>query len=50
MTPDEREKMNGLCQQIAIEKDPKTFDQLVKELNDLIEQKHGRLNPDRKRA
>ncbi|HEX3819367.1 MAG TPA: hypothetical protein VHW45_03510 [Candidatus Sulfotelmatobacter sp.] len=43
MTPDEREKMHILCERIATEKDPKTFDKLVKELNDLLEQKHERV-------
>jgi hypothetical protein len=46
MTPDERARMNQICMQIAAEKDPQTFDVLVKELNDLLEQKHGRIHPD----
>jgi hypothetical protein len=45
MTPEERERMDGLCQRIAVEKDPKVFDDLVKELNELLERKHGRIDP-----
>jgi hypothetical protein len=48
MTPDERERMNELCSKIATEKDPDTFDKLVKELNDLIEHKHERIHPEHK--
>ena len=46
MTPDERERMAHLCQQIATEHNPQTFDRLVRELNDLIELMHGRIHPD----
>ena len=48
MTPDEREKMNELCKQIQTEKNPIVFDQLVRELNDLIEIKHERIHPEHK--
>ena len=48
MTPEEREKMHMLCQRIATEKDPATFDKLVKELNDLLEVKHERIHPEHK--
>ncbi len=37
MTPEEREQMFALCAQIAIEKDPQVFTQLVQQLNDLLE-------------
>jgi hypothetical protein len=37
--------MNKICTQIATEKDPETFDKLVKELSDLLEQKHERIHP-----
>jgi hypothetical protein len=47
MTPEERERMNWLCLRIQDEKDPKTFDRLVQELNELLEQKHGRIAPER---
>ena len=47
MTPEEREKMNSLCTRIQTEKEPETFDKLVKELNDLIELKHERIHPGR---
>ena len=46
MTAEEREKMNELCTRIQTEKDPETFDHLVKELNDLIEIKHERIHPE----
>ena len=49
MTHDEQERMNDLCEKIATEKDPQTFDGLVKELNDLLELKHGRIHPEHKR-
>jgi hypothetical protein len=48
MNSDERARMNKICSQIATEKDPATFDRLVKELNDLLEQKHERIHPDHK--
>jgi hypothetical protein len=46
MTPEERELMNKVCQQIAVEKDPKTFDELVHQLNELLEKKEHRLKPE----
>lgn len=46
MTPEEREKMNALCERIAIEKAPQKFDELVRELNDLLERKHERIHPE----
>ncbi|HEV3511918.1 MAG TPA: hypothetical protein VGS05_09470 [Candidatus Sulfotelmatobacter sp.] len=45
MTPDEKERMDYLCQRIAVETDPKVFDDLVKELNELLEVKHERIRP-----
>jgi hypothetical protein len=48
MTPDEREKMDELCRRIQTEKDPQTFDRLVRELNDLIAVKHERIHPEHK--
>jgi hypothetical protein len=48
MTPEEQERMEYLCQRIAVEKDPQIFDQLVRELNDLLEVKHGRIHPEHK--
>lgn len=48
MTPDEREKMNSLCIRIQNEKSPEVFDDLVKQLNDLIEAKHERIHPEHK--
>jgi hypothetical protein len=43
MTPKEREQLDYLCQRIAGEKDPQTFDRLVKELEALLQAKHERL-------
>jgi hypothetical protein len=48
MTPEERDKMNDLCTRIQSEKNPKTFDQLVRELNELLEIKHERIHPEHK--
>lgn len=43
MTPEERERMNALCNQIATEKDHDKFMKLVLELNDLLDRKERRL-------
>ncbi len=43
MTPEERERMNWLCQRIQDERDQKKFTDLVRELNDLLERKGHRL-------
>jgi len=40
MTPEERKRMNEICGQLATEEDPETFDKLLRELNELLEQKH----------
>jgi hypothetical protein len=48
MTPEETKRMNELCAKIAVEKDGKTFDKLVQELNDLLEVKHDRISPEHK--
>jgi hypothetical protein len=48
MTPEERDKMNELCEQIQIEKNPEIFDQLVRELDDLLEIRHQRIHPEHK--
>jgi hypothetical protein len=45
MTPEEKELMDALCKRIAVEHDPKTFDALVHQLNELLEKKEHRLNP-----
>ena len=44
MTPEEREQMNRLCGRIAVEKNPTVFNQLVRQLNDLLEKKHHDLS------
>jgi hypothetical protein len=43
MTPEERERMQVLCEQIAKEKDHAKFASLVQELNNLLERKELRL-------
>lgn len=48
MTPEEREQLEYLCKRIEVEKDPDTFDRLVKELSDLLEAKHSRIHPGHK--
>jgi len=48
MTSEERAKMEELCKQIAVEKDPEKFDRFVQELNDLLEVKHQRIHPEHK--
>jgi hypothetical protein len=48
MTPDERERMAILCERIAKEQDPKKFDELIRDLNDLLELKHQRIHPEHK--
>ena len=39
MTPEEKATLDALCQQIAAEKNPQTFHQLLVQLNDLLERK-----------
>lgn len=43
MTSDKRERMNQLCAQIAKEQNHAKFHQLVKELNELLDEKEQRL-------
>lgn len=43
MSPEERERMHTLCEQIAKEQDHKKFAKLVQELNNLLERKDQRL-------
>lgn len=38
--------MEQLCKRIAEEKDPLVFDNLIRELNDLVEVKHRRIHPE----
>ena len=38
--------MNELCRRIQTENKPEIFDQLVRELNDLLEIKHERIHPE----
>jgi hypothetical protein len=50
MPLDERERMNELCILIQTEQDPGKFDQLVKELNNLMEVKYERIHTEHKPA
>ena len=43
MNAEERARMNWLCVRIQEEKDPRVFEDLVRQLNDLIEIKHERV-------
>ena len=43
MTPEESERMNELCAQIQVERDPRKFGELIAELNDMLEAKERRL-------
>jgi len=36
MTREERDRMESLCKRIAVEKDPRKFEELACKLNDLI--------------
>ena len=45
MTPEERQHLDRLCEQVVIEQDPKKFEQLVHELNDLLGAKQERIEP-----
>lgn len=44
MTPEERERMRTLCDQIAKEQNRDKFTKLVLELNDLLEHKELRMS------
>ena len=44
MTPEEREKMYVLCKLIQEEQDPKQLTELIRELNDLLEEKLNRID------
>lgn len=48
MTPQERDKMNELCKRIQVEENPQIFDELCRELNNLLELKHERIHPEHK--
>ena len=50
MLPEERERMEDLCKRIAVEKNPETFDELVRELNDLLDLKYQRIHPKNRTA
>ena len=50
MTPDERERMNLLCELIAKEQDHDKFVKLVQELNDLLDRKETRLEDRAKKS
>jgi len=37
MTPEEQEQLNELCRRVIAERDPKKFDELVQQMNDLLD-------------
>jgi hypothetical protein len=47
MTPDEKQRMAALVQQIQVEQDQKKFTELVTELNALLARKDKRLDLNR---
>lgn len=49
MTPEEKDRLDSLCKQIQIERDPKKFSDLLAELNVLLEAKENRLTGRQKR-
>ena len=46
MNSEERTRLECLVRQVQEEQDPIKFDLYVRELNDLLEQKHRRIHPD----
>jgi len=46
MTFEERKRMFALCKLIQDEKDPKKFADLIQELNQLLDQKRERIQPE----
>lgn len=44
MTAEERGRLGYLCERIQIEQAPQTFDELVMELNELLEQNQRRIS------
>lgn len=48
MTPEERERLNELCRKVQQEQDPGKFDESVRELNELLEQKHETIHPEQR--
>lgn len=45
MNPEERQRMNWLCERIQIEENPHAFMNLVEQLNELLERREKRLRP-----
>ena len=43
MTPKEQEQLDELCRRVIAEKDPKKFNELVEQMNDLLDKKYGRI-------
>ena len=48
MNSEERTRLEWLVRQVQEEQDPIKFDLYVRELNDLLEQKHQRIHPEHK--
>lgn len=45
MTPEERTRLDQLCALIKQEQDPKKFEEYIRELNDLLDEKRERIRP-----
>jgi hypothetical protein len=45
MTAEERARMNELCALIQQERDPKRFEEYVRQLNELLDDKRVRITP-----
>jgi hypothetical protein len=45
LTPEEQERLNEICRRVIVEQNPNTFDELVKEMNDLLDTKYERIQP-----
>jgi hypothetical protein len=49
MTPEERSRFDELCKKVQIEQDRETFDQYVRELNDLLDSEERRFKEEAKK-
>ena len=45
VTGEERARMNKLCKLIQQERKPELFDEYLRQLNDLLDEKRGRIQP-----
>jgi len=49
LTPEERERIEWLCQQIQKEKDQNKFSDLVRQLNELLEKREDGSGPQKRK-